>query len=90
MLRFEDLRVRDRTELDRDFFNRRYRLIAETFSQLNDEVTALSKSSDSLVTLGLSRINEVLGPALIQVQLAAESGFLVAPSSTPLTVTTAA
>ena len=86
MLRFEDLRVRDRTDLDRDFFNRRYRLIAETFQQLNDGVTALSKSSDSLVAVGLTRINEVLGPALTQVQLAAESGFLVGTSSTPFSM----
>ena len=38
MLRFEDLRVRDNQDLDRDFFNRRYRLIAESLAEFSDDL----------------------------------------------------
>lgn len=86
MLRFEDLRVRDRQTLDRDFFNRRFRLIAETLAQLGDDVAAVNSDTDRLVTLGLNRVNEVLGPLLSKVQAASENGFLVATSTTPLTI----
>lgn len=85
-VRFEDLRVRDRQELDPDFFNRRFRLIVENLNELAGEVGRVSSASDSLVALGLARVNEVLGPALTQAIAAAESGFLVATSSTPLAV----
>jgi hypothetical protein len=87
MLRFEDLRVRDQNELDRDFFNRRFRLIAEAIIGLSEEVGRVTSDSDRLVTLGLNRVNEVLGPLLAKVQAASENGFLVATSTTPLTVT---
>ena len=86
MLRFEDLRVRDNQDLDRDFFNRRYRLIAESLGDLNAQLARIRGATDNLVTLGLSRVNEVLGPALATATAAAENGFLVATSSTPLTV----
>jgi hypothetical protein len=87
MLRFEDLRVRDAQELDRDFFNRRFRLIAETFGQLGQEVTSVTGDTDRLVALGLTRVNEVLGPLLSKVQAVSENGFLVATSETSLTIT---
>ena len=64
MLRFEDLRVRDNQDLDRDFFNRRYRLIAESLAELNTQLAQIGTATDNLVTLGLTRVNEVLGPAL--------------------------
>jgi hypothetical protein len=86
MLRFEDLRVRDKQDLDRDFFNRRYRLIAESLSDLDAQIARISGATDNLVGLGLSRLNEVLGPALATASAAAENGFLVATSSTSLTV----
>lgn len=86
MLRFEDLRVRDKQTLDRDFFNRRYRLIAESIGQIDAQLGVVTEATNRLVALGLSRINEVLGPALTQVQAAAENGFLVATSTTPLTL----
>lgn len=86
VVRFEDLRVRDSQDLDRDFFNRRYRLIVESLNELAGQVTAIATASDNLVVLGLTRVNEVLGPALAQVSAAAESGFLVATSSSPLSV----
>lgn len=87
MLRFEDLRVRDAQALDRDFFNRRYRLIAEAIGALGEEVASVTGDTDRLVALGLNRVNEVLGPLLAKVQAASENGFLVATSVTPLTVT---
>ena len=86
VLRFEDLRVRDSQDLDRDFFNRRYRLIVESLNELGGQITSISTASDNLVMLGLTRVNEVLGPALAQVNAAAESGFLVATSASPLTL----
>jgi hypothetical protein len=86
VVRFEDLRVRDAQDLDRDFFNRRFRLIVESLNELVGQIARISTASDSLVALGLTRVNEVLGPALTQATAAAESGFLVATSSTPLTL----
>jgi len=87
MLRFEDLRVRDQQTLDRDFFNRRFRLIAETFTKLNAGLEAVNDATDNLVALGLVRVNEVLGPLLAKVQAVSQNGFLVARSQTPLTLT---
>jgi hypothetical protein len=89
MLRFEDLRVRDQQALDRDFFNRRYRLNTEAIAALGEDVASVTGDTDCLVALGLNRVNEVLGPLLAKVQTASENGFLVATSSTPLTVTKA-
>jgi hypothetical protein len=86
MLRFEDLRVRDNQDLDRDFFNRRYRLIAESLTEAFAQLERVGGATDRLVGLGLSRLNEVLGPALATASAAAENGFLVATSATPLTV----
>ena len=86
MLRFEDLRVRDQQTLDRDFFNRRFRLIAESLTQVDAQLATVSGATSRLVALGLNRVNEVLGPALAQAQAAAESGFLVATSTSPLTL----
>lgn len=86
VVRFEDLRVRDSQDIDRDFFNRRFRLIVESLNEISGQITRITTASDSLVSLGLTRVNEVLGPALAQVNAAAESGFLVATSSSPLTV----
>lgn len=86
VVRFEDLRVRDSQDLDRDFFNRRFRLIVESLNELLEQITTISTASDNLVALGLTRVNEVLGPALAQVSAAAEAGFLVATSSTPVTL----
>lgn len=86
VVRFEDLRVRDNEDVDRDFFNRRFRLIVESLNDVVQQITAISTASDNLVALGLTRVNEVLGPALEQVAAAAERGFLVATSSTPVTL----
>jgi hypothetical protein len=86
VLRFEDLRVRDAQELDQDFFNRRYRLIAEAIATLTQDVASVTTDTDRLVALGLARVNEVLGPLLAKVQAASANGFLVATSATPLTI----
>lgn len=86
VVRFEDLRVRDSQDLDPAFFNRRFRLIVESLNEVAQQIAAISSASDSLVALGLNRVNEVLGPVLAQAIAAAESGFLVATSSTPVTL----
>lgn len=88
MIRFEDIRARDRDRIDREFLNKRYRLIAESIVAVNEEVTGLKQDSDNLINLGLARIDDVLGPALATVSKAAKSGFLSASSTTPLTITT--
>lgn len=86
MLRFEDLRVRDNQTLDRDFFNRRYRLIAESLLSLDEKIARINAATDNLISLGLTRVNDVLGPALATAQAAAENGFLVATSSSARTL----
>lgn len=86
MLRFEDIRARDSDRIDRDFLNRRYRLIAESLGALDTGLASVSSATDQLVELGLVRLNEVLGPALATAQAASENGFLVASSSTALTL----
>ncbi len=85
-LRFEDLRVRDGQLLDRDFFNRRYRLIVEALTGLGADVGRLDATTDNLMSLGLERVDEALAPALAAAQAAAENGFLVATSATELTL----
>lgn len=86
MIRFEDLRVRDQQVMDRDFFNRRFRLIAENIGQLGEEVASVTSDTDRLVALGLTRVNEVLGPLLARMQAVAENGFLVASSPSSATI----
>lgn len=81
-LRFEDLRARDNQSIDRDFFNRRYKLIAEAIAAIADQVDGVASDSDNLVKLGLVRVDEVLGPLLAKVQAASQQGFLVAKSAT--------
>ena len=81
-LRFEDLRARDNQSIDRDFFNRRYKLIAEAIAAIADQVDGVAADSDNLVKLGLVRVDEVLGPLLAKVQAASQEGFLVAESAT--------
>jgi len=86
-LQYEDLRARDSTNMDRDFFNRRYRLIAENIQSISTGLAQVEAATENLVKLGLARIDEVLSPALLTVQAAAENNFLVAPSDTALTLT---
>lgn len=83
-VRFEDLRVRDKQPLDADFFNRRFRLIAEQIATLSSQAETAQGVVDEIVRLGLARINEILTPALARVQAASELGFLLATSSTSI------
>jgi hypothetical protein len=86
-LRFEDLRARDNQKIDRDFFNKRYRLLAGAITALSEEIGGIASDSDNLVSLGLVRVNEVLGPLLAKVQAASQEGFLVAESATSVKLT---
>jgi uncharacterized protein len=72
MLRFEDLRVRDNQALDRDFFNRRYRLIAEAMGSLGEEVASVTGDTDRLVALGLNRVyqDHHAGGSRVQIEVA--------------------
>jgi hypothetical protein len=77
-VRYGDLEVRsDRTEIDRAFFNRRYRAIFDELTRIDVLVDGFGATEQTLVQLGLDRINETLGPALSTLQAAAELGFLV-------------
>jgi hypothetical protein len=85
-LRFEDVRVdessRRDSRLGEEFFNRRFRLLVEAINSLESRLLSIEATNSSLVSLGLARINEVLGPALTKVQQAADLGFLIARSDT--------
>lgn len=81
-LRFDDLRSRDGDTIDRDYLNRRWKLIAENIRTNSDRMDGFAATESQLVELGLQRIDDVLGPALQAVSSAVELGFLVQPSDT--------
>jgi hypothetical protein len=64
--------------LDYLFFNNRWAVIARAINSLNTQQQAFSATTDTLVAIGLQRINTVLGPLLTELQAAASNGFLVA------------
>jgi hypothetical protein len=73
----------DRTPLDRDFFNTRFKKIVDGISANAARLDALQSLSDDLVQLGLERLNLSLGPLLTQLQEAANQGFLMVKSDSP-------
>ncbi len=82
----KDFRVRAKEEMDEAFFDRRFRLIVEEFAALLARLDAIDSDTDNLVNLGLTKVNEALVPAIEIAQAAAENGFLVATSSTAITL----
>jgi len=86
-LQFRDLRTRSEKEvLDREFFDRRFRIISDAVNKVAAETEVLKGVSDRLVALGLARIDEYLTPALTRVNEASTLGFLIATSSTAATL----
>ncbi len=83
---FGDFRVGRREAMDADFFDRRFRLLVESLLSIITELEGVTSAGDNLVQLGLTRINEVLTPALVKVNSAAELGFLIGVSTTSLTI----
>lgn len=85
-LRFEDVRVRDTDKMDRAFYNKRFRLIVEAIASVLTRVDGMDAATDSLLALGITKVNEALIPAIEVAQAAAENGFLVATSSTSVQI----
>ena len=85
-LNFSDVRAGSNDKLDLAFFNKRFRLFVEELTATAGRIDGIDSATDSLVNLGLVKVNEALGPALAAAQAAAENGFLVATSSTALTL----
>lgn len=82
-----DLRVKRGEPMDQAFFDRRSKLIVETLGAHRAEIEKQGAATDQLIALGLTRINEVLGPLLTSLNQAAELGFLIGVSGTSLTLT---
>src|SRR4029077_7220525 len=63
-----------------DFFNTRFKRIIDAITDNSNRLDAFEGISDTLVTLGLERLNLSLGPLMTQLQQAADQGFLLAQS----------
>lgn len=76
-LSINDLNVAsDRTTVDRLFFNKRFTAIFNALLDLDGRVSSFGAAEDTLVQLGLDRLNVTLGPLLATLQEAADLGFL--------------
>ena len=76
-----DLEVKsERTQVDRAFFNRRFKAVYDELARLDTEMSSFGDTENTLVQIGLQRLNEVLGPLLTTLQEASELGFLVCRS----------
>jgi hypothetical protein len=72
-----DLEVKsDRTPMDRAFYNRRFKALYDELYRLDADFGSFGQAEDTLVQIGLQRLNETLGPMLQTLQAAAELGFL--------------
>lgn len=72
-----DLEVKsDRTPMDRAFFNRRFKALFDELYRLDAQFSGFGQAENTLVQIGLQRLNETLGPMLLTLQAAAELGFL--------------
>ena len=73
-----DLEVKsDRTKMDRAFYNRRFKALFDELYRLDAQFSSFGQAENTLVQIGLERLNETLGPMLQTLQAAAELGFLV-------------
>lgn len=70
----------DRTPVDRQFFNKRFKAIYDQLSAMDAAVSSYGAAEATLVELGLARLNETLGPLLATLQNAADLGFMLARS----------
>lgn len=82
----KDFLVKDGTDMDPDFFNRRFGLIVKLLTTYADEIEQTSEVADQIYQVGLTRITDLLGPFLEKIDAASNLGFLVATSTTPLTL----
>jgi hypothetical protein len=83
-----DLEVKsERTQIDRTFFNRRFRALYEELARLDTQFAHFGDTENTLIQLGLARLDDTLSPLLAKLQAAAELGFLWAKSiGTPISL----
>jgi hypothetical protein len=84
ILFYPDLQVpASGADLDYLFFNTRFMAIVNAVNELAATQAGYATTESDLVSLGLDRINTVLGPLLTLLQEAATTGFLVANADGP-------
>jgi hypothetical protein len=72
-----DLEVKsDRTPMNREFFNRRFKALFDELFRLDAQFSGFGQAENTLIQIGLERLNETLGPMLVTLQAAAALGFL--------------
>lgn len=69
--------------LDYLFFNKRFQVIVSAINLLAARQDGFDAAETDLVSLGLQRVDAVLGPLLTQLQQAAQLGFLIARATGP-------
>jgi hypothetical protein len=84
VIAFKDLQVASAGEiLDFTFFNKRFLEVTSAINGIAARQDIYDSTENTLVATGLSRVNDVLGPLLLQLQAAAQYGFLVANAVGP-------
>lgn len=74
---YSELEVRsERTQIDRAFFNRRYKAVYDELVSLDTRVNSFGQTEGTLIQLGLERLDESLSPLIITLQAAASLGFM--------------
>jgi hypothetical protein len=85
VIAMKDLMVSPRGDImDYNFFNKRFLELTAAINGLAARQDSFDATENTLVQTGLDRVNQVLGPLLIQLQLAAQLGFLVADAIGPM------
>lgn len=78
LVRASDVLVRSQhIVVDRKFYDSRFKIFMDAINNINRRQEAFDATVNDLVSLGLSRLDETLGPLLITLQEAAQLGFLV-------------
>ena len=67
----------DRTVVDQAFFNERFSALYNQLLDHDNTISGYGDAEQTLVQLGLTRLNEVMQPLLLTLQDAANLGFLV-------------
>src|SRR5512146_1977572 len=67
----------DRTTVDSIFYNKRFSAIASAINSIGVRMDAYDTTVQSLIALGLDRIDQTLGPLLEALEEAQSLGFVV-------------
>jgi hypothetical protein len=76
----------DRTPINREFFNKRFSRIVSAINGVSSRVDGFQSIEDTLLQSGLERLDLSLGPLMLQLQQAADQGFLMCRSSSANTL----